>query len=234
MPPSLPEAHRLQQQRLRKAVAQRVEALWRGLPGYDDADAEVFRKEAAAIVKAGQRSSISTVDAYLARYMKRAALGLDADQIIGNLRGGVPGEDVYRRPFVTAWTALKDGAQWADAVEAGLSHALASVEGDIQMAARQAASDVGQADERIHGYARVTGGGACELCVIASTQRYHVEDLMPIHNRCGCTVEPITEPTGRVIERRTRIETDDLTVEIRDHDELGPTLTNADHDFTEM
>lgn len=48
------------------------------------------------------------------------------------------------------------------------------------------------------GYRRVihpelSAGGTCGLCVAASHRFYHVRDLDPIHDRCKCTVLPVTE-----------------------------------------
>lgn len=45
----------------------------------------------------------------------------------------------------------------------------------------------------IVGYERVPDGNACDLCDLASGQRYTRGDLMPIHDGCGCGVEPLTE-----------------------------------------
>jgi hypothetical protein len=38
------------------------------------------------------------------------------------------------------------------------------------------------------------------MCTIASTQRYHVADLSPIHPGCDCVVEAIFGPVDRVID----------------------------------
>lgn len=43
------------------------------------------------------------------------------------------------------------------------------------------------------GYERVPDGSACALCNIAAGQRYTSGNLMPIHDRCGCGVMPLTE-----------------------------------------
>lgn len=45
--------------------------------------------------------------------------------------------------------------------------------------------------EAIVGYERIPDGDACELCNLAAGQRYKTDDLMPIHNLCGCGVEPV-------------------------------------------
>jgi hypothetical protein len=103
-------------------------------------------------------------------------------------------------------------------------------------------------------YRRVPGGdNTCELCEIASDQVYFTDDLMPIHDNCGCDVE---EETGEGLTEHdiayhhlSAIENDDTTddpkivdldaapdedkqLAIREHGELGPVLTWAHQDFT--
>jgi hypothetical protein len=114
----------------------------------------------------------------------------------------------------------------------------------MQLASRAAARDaMVHHSSRIVGYRRVTDGNACRRCLLASTQRYHVGDLLPIHPRCGCTVVPIVGTTdpGHVIDEETlrRLNDGDLEgardaarrfneeVEIGDHGELGPVLQPA-------
>lgn len=48
------------------------------------------------------------------------------------------------------------------------------------------------------GYRRVLGNNPnhCAMCLIASTQRYHVGDLMPIHPGCHCTVQELWSSDG--------------------------------------
>ena len=45
---------------------------------------------------------------------------------------------------------------------------------------------------KIVGYARVFDGG-CDHCAEASNYLYSTEDLMPMHENCGCGVEPVFE-----------------------------------------
>lgn len=56
---------------------------------------------------------------------------------------------------------------------------------------------VGSSRDAIRGYRRVvhpeiSQGGACGLCMVASTQFYHIPDLRPVHQRCHCDVVPVT------------------------------------------
>jgi hypothetical protein len=131
----------------------------------------------------------------------------------------------------------------------------------VQLAARDTANRVISTTPRVVGYRRVLGSGVnCGLCIVASTQRYGRDDLMPIHPNCGCTVEPIIGQTAppKVLDKgrvdliksqlrsedlpytrqamsRLRIDVDELpTVEIVDHPELGPTLWNQAHDFAKV
>ncbi|MGV0042028.1 VG15 protein [Mycobacterium colombiense] len=66
-----------------------------------------------------------------------------------------------------------------------------------RLAAQQTLVRVAEHDERIIGYRRVihpelSKGGVCGMCVAAADRVYHVRELQPIHNRCKCTVSPVT------------------------------------------
>ena len=44
---------------------------------------------------------------------------------------------------------------------------------------------------RFTAHRRVLTGRSCMFCATASTQRYRVDQLMPLHNHCDCAVAPI-------------------------------------------
>ncbi len=162
-------------------------------------------------------------------------------------RNGTALADVYRRPFVTVWAALAAGTDWSMAVAAGGARARSAADTDVQLAFRASAREIMDRDSRVVGYMRVPSGNACELCLMASTQRYRTGDLMPIHNHCGCDVEPILgdRDPGHVIDRELL---DALKVEdavaarelvrerlgVEDHGELGPVLTVAGQHFDDL
>lgn len=250
-------AHITAQERLRRAVSQAVAHVWATLPAYDDGNVDEFLGMVVPVVNAGQRQSVAVTEAYLARERRRRPLGIDPGTVIGPAaRNGVAPEEVYRRPFVTVWTALKAGTAFAQAVDAGLERLTSTAETDIQLAMRGTLQAVGEADDGIHGYERIPDGNACDLCLIASTQRYHVSDLMPIHNRCGCGVGVLTDPAvGQVInqdryrqlkdsgaikritgqrQRSRGAAAEQVTVAVRDHGELGPVLVDAAQHFTQL
>jgi hypothetical protein len=108
------------------------------------------------------------------------------------LRNGPAATEVYRRPFVEAWTGLAAGELLRTSIERGANRAASLAETDIQLASRQAGLNQRSANGNIVGYRRVlTGAENCALCAIASTQRYTRGQLKPIHPGCDCGEEPI-------------------------------------------
>jgi hypothetical protein len=253
----LVDAHIHMQERLRVLLAATVGRAWAGLPGYDRADLDQWLTTVLPLVEGAQRRSVAITEAYLARALERQPLGLNPADIVGApARAGTPPDVVYTRPFVTVWTALKAGRGFDQAVRDGLVRATSTAETDVQLAMRSTVAQVGEID-KVPGWERVPDANACSLCLIASTQRYRSGDLMPIHNRCGCGVRPLTAEAGHVINRdlyqhlkangaidqitsqrqRARLTeataaTPDLTAQIVHHGELGPVLVDAAHDFT--
>lgn len=163
------------------------------------------------------------------------------------LRNGATAEIVYRRPFVQMWTALSEGKTMTEAIDAGAFRARSLATTELQLARRNAGLFARGKNDRIVGYIRtLTGRENCALCYVASTQRYHKKDLLPIHPGCDCGEQPIygTQDPGQIIdeqlleatheaiedrfgfsERAGQGQLDYRLVEIRDNGELGPVLT---------
>lgn len=160
MPSRLTEAHIRGEKRIRDVTARAVESAWVSLPGYDRGNVPQFLERALPAVRAGVRASVNLTAAYIARAREEQPAGFDADQVIAGLRGGVSLEEVYRRPFVTVWTALEAGTLWADAVELGRERAVTAAVTDPQLAMRATASAL----DNGFGYRRVADGDACEFC----------------------------------------------------------------------
>lgn len=73
---------------------------------------------------------------------------------------------------------------------------------DVELAVTHAARDRLAEEPEVRFYRRVlTGAESCGLCIVASTQRYRKQDLLPIHPNCDCVVAPILgdQDPGRVI-----------------------------------
>lgn len=232
---------------IRARVHTFVRGTWGGLEQLRDDDVKRFVSRIIPVVAGGQRQVASLTDAYLAAIQRNVTgtrsrpLGVPTKLITTEAMRGVPAEIVYRRPAVTVYTALSNGVPFDQAMHSGLDRALAISATDLQLARTHTMRYIGSQNDRIVGYRRVPGGGnVCALCEEASTQRYHVEDLMPIHNGCSCGVEPIfgTEDPGQVIDQdlldeiRSRGEDAGATVAVHDHGELGPVLTVTGQTFT--
>lgn len=246
---------------VRERVVAAVEAAWRSLTSWRDSDIEGFVRQVVPVVLGGQQAMAGLVDAYLAD-QRSAALGVPArprgvrlDRVTGAAaRKGTPPEVVYRRPGVTVWDALAKGKPLEQAVEEGLQRATKAAQSDLQRTKTLAAREVLSADREAVGFRRVlVGEENCGLCVVASTQRYHKRELLPLHPGCDCEPQPIygASDPGQVIDEETLAAAHEAIratfgisdvaarnpdyrklVLVREHGELGPTLTVRSHRFT--
>lgn len=170
------------------------------------ADRTALRQHAESIIRAAQHNVVALQGAYLSRAAELAGQNWHASVVqpkfFDTLRAGTSFDQVYERPFNQLYTALASGANYNQALEAGLQRLETLAKTDLQLAASRGAqkmiADQPNAGNDEHdglhivGYERVpTSGHPCALCLIASTQRYHVKDLLPIHPGCQCMVEEI-------------------------------------------
>lgn len=231
----LAHQHIEMERRIKRAAELKVTKIWTDLGSYNEIDVPRWLERVVPVVHGAQLQSVAVTEAYLARAMERQPIGFNPDELTGPaVRGGLAPEAEWQRPFIDVWTGLKNGNDWATAVAFGLNRATTLATTDVTLSMRETARQVGQADTGIYGFERVPNAGACELCEIASTQRYHTDDLMPIHDHCNCGVEPLTEPTEQVINRDLYRElkseardTPNVTVAVTEHGELGPVLAAA-------
>ncbi|MFJ7963139.1 hypothetical protein [Streptomyces sp. NPDC096324] len=172
---------------------------------YRGADADAFVEQVLPIVLGAQQQMGALTDAYLSGMVgdmfggTAAARGVQIPQSIR----GVPPEEVYRRPFVTVWTSLSQGKSLTEAVRQGESRLVSVTGTDLQLVRTEATRQVLGGDSRVQFYRRVLRGSYnCAMCVIASTQRYRKEKLMPIHPGCDCGTRPLPagQDPGQVIE----------------------------------
>lgn len=231
MASQLARAHIEAQARLRRLTGTAVERVWHDLPGYDRADVDQWLSTVLPVVSTAKRTSVAITDAYLAMALGRAPLGVDAQRIIAGLRNGADPATVYERPFVTLWTALGNGTPWEQAVSQGLDRAVSTAGMDVQLAFRSTANEIGQADDNIYGYQRVADDGACDFCQEVDGAYLKDADSSPLHNNCGCGVDPLTAPHPRAAFLPSGASVHD-TFAIHEHGELGPVLTDPSHDFT--
>lgn len=221
----LVEAHITGQARLRALVERAVAAVWASLPSYDDENVDQWLTTVVPLVLAAQRQSVSLTEAYIVRYLTRPPLGVNPDELIGaGVRAGVGPDVVYHRSFVTVWTALADGTAWEQAVGSGLARARSTAAMDVQLSMRATADAVQRADDGIYGYRRVADGDACAYCRMINGAFVKSAGAFPLHNRCGCGLEPLTSPHPLAARLPDG-------VAVHEHGELGPVITDPAHEF---
>lgn len=235
--------------RVRSRVLQVASVAWGALPSYRDSEIDRFIERVSPRIAAGQLQIANITASYL-RDQLGVLAPVDRDMVTGGR--GVPREEVYRRPAVAVYSALSDDVPMALAVEAGAARLASLVSMDMQMAkVRQA--DRSMSAGGVSSFRRVlTGQENCAMCMIASTQRYHVGTLLPIHPGCDCGVEPLADggdeqvidpdlldQVHAAVEARTgaadrggRAPDYRKMVAVREHGEYGPTLTWAEDKFT--
>jgi len=248
------ERYGLRYDSIRRATASGIARLWAQFGALDDLDG--FAVPAAGLTMAARAEVVALVDAYLAFYLDDVTAGLGEVPI----RNGADPVEVYRRPGITARGKLASGLAFADAMRAAQARAVSAGATDVALAHRAAAAEI-MTQKGIAGYRRAVTGASCKLCVTASTQRYHSDRLMPIHNHCDCRIAPIVgdRDPGHVVNRATLdrlksqgpeywkskgfVDADGVPVDpskiasvtdtaVREHGELGPMLTDAEQHFS--
>lgn len=225
--PSLTDAHITTLAAIREIVRRGVTGAWSSLPAYDEAQVAEFLTLALPIVQGGQEKAARLTDAYVAAMLGRQPIGIPSSEVTGPaVRAGVIPDEVYRRPFVTVWTALSAGSQYEAAVSAGLARATNLAATDVQLTARQTFEAVQQRDPSIRGYSRRADPGACKFCQLVDGAFVKSASAMPLHPGCGCGLEPILQ--------REPVTPSPDGVAVHEHGELGATLGDPAHDFTTL
>lgn len=184
--------------------------LFSGPGSWRDTDRDVFLHQAVPLVEGAQRQMASLTAIYVATRASEAAgrtigpAGIP-DRAAVNLRRGVDTDQVYERPFVEVYTALSKGKSLTEAVKLGETRLQEITELDLQATYAAASRDAMEqlpADVQPQFWRReLVGPENCALCVLASTQRYHLQTLNPIHPACDCRVQPLwgDQDPGQVI-----------------------------------
>lgn len=165
-----------------------AERYWLGMGSWRDADVTRFANALIPRLEAAQIQTANLTASYMAQLLEDDPAGLI---LLDQLRGGVPAEEIYRRPAATMRTQLSRGASFPAALAASSSRLRSLITTDMQLANTHQARAAMRGSRT--GYFRrvLTGAEDCALCVIASTQRYSKEDLLPIHPGCDCEVAPL-------------------------------------------
>lgn len=221
----------------RAATVARTTTAWDSLDSIDsDVVDDLIERALVPIVRGGQQAVAANTLAYL-ELRTGAELAVDVAEVLDALRNGVPPAEVYRRPAIRTWQALAEGVPYVDAVARGRARLEALTLTDLATAqtnvAQRALADV----PTVRGYRRVLGPGfACSLCVIAARPLYRRGDLMPLHERCDCTIEPVLFRDEAGAGRARRLSADSIdevtidergdgeTMRVEQDTEIGPML----------
>jgi hypothetical protein len=225
---NLIEAHLLTQERIRWFVRGAVVSIYRDMGAYNESNVDYFVDAITPIVYAGQRKSMEATEAFVTRRVKKAVvrevLNVASDRFYAQARNGSKLIEVYRRPFVTVWSALERGEPYEAAVNAGEARAGSTAEMDVQLAHRATYAEIQEGSPQIKGYRRVANAGACDFCALVDGAFVKSADAMPLHNRCGCGLDPML--------REIEVSSIPDGVAVHEHGELGPVLADPAHDFT--
>ncbi len=166
-------------------------------------------------------------------------------------RSGASALEVYQRPGRQFIWELSRGESVEDARAAAADRLRAIAENDVLLADRHEVHRVFEDNAKtVIGYRRVihpelSRDGTCGLCLVASQRFYTMEDLLPLHDRCNCTVMPIVkgdDPGFRLNEDDLKsiyatagsTAAEDLVntrITINEHGELGPVLVKQGDRF---
>lgn len=241
--------------RLRERLLAFVLDAFGSLGSYRDADAAEFVEHVLPVVLGAQQQMGALTDAYLATMVADMMGGAAAPAgvLLDEALRGTPPAEVYARPFASVWTALGEGRDMTDALDAGTNRLRSIADTDLQLARTHAARQAMRRSRAKFYRRRLSGSKNCALCVIASSQRYRVDKLMPIHPGCHCKPEPLPgdRDPGQIIdeglleEAHAAIARDLGTSDrggrkpdyreviiTREHGEIGPMLAVRRHEFT--
>jgi hypothetical protein len=237
-----------------------VGTTFRGLGSYRDEVVQAFIDRVVPVIAAGQLQTAMVTNAFLSSQMTEmfgagAVAGTITPETVTGAatRNGTDPAAVYRRPAVEVYTALKQGFPLDAAVERGVTRINSLVATDMQLARTHATVATFNGSGVQYYRRRLNGSKNCALCIVASTQRYRTDKLMPCHPGCQCRPEPIQgnnvphvldkarlDELHTAVERLTGEKADRTGRDIADyrkimvtheHGEYGPTLAYRGQHF---
>lgn len=189
---------------IREGLDQFVVARWDSMDAWRDADMVRLQNDILPAVAAAERRMVDLTNAYVAS-AEAAATGesfrprpVDYTALTGAALRGEDPSALFMRPQMVVNYQLSRGASRTLAVKAGVTRLRSLAATNVQLAKTKTFAAQGTADY----YRRVlTGDENCALCVIASTQRYRMGALLPIHPGCDCSEEGVYGQPSQVIDR---------------------------------
>lgn len=193
------EAQAKARQALTDQLVARVQVLIHGFTAwYDDLAVQRLSRQISETVQSSQRVIASQEDAYLSRVSSMISgrtIKPVGPVVVRDLRAGVAPEKVYERLAVQFRYERSTGTPEVEALNHVLDRADVMNQMDVALAARSEWEKFFTV-HKVTGYRRIvhpemSKGGACGLCIAASTRVYRANRLMPLHDRCKCGVMTI-------------------------------------------
>lgn len=221
--------------RTRQATADAAKALWNNLSSYNEIDIQRYTAQVEPIIRAGQQRALALTNAYLSNRTGVAPAGITLDHILPDIRNGLPLNAELKRAFQGVWNDLGSDVEWATAVQRGAERISSSVGMDVLLAyAHSNVAFAKSSGAKIYGWSRSAGADCCKYCAEISGEgnRLYKSSLIPLHNNCTCTVEPVM----------SRIHSNDVlrmnesvgSSMVREHGELGPVITDKNDEFNNL
>lgn len=237
--------------RIRNELERRVRGSWLALGRLGAGQFERWLNQAVVLVQQGKRSVAQMVAVRIALDMEHTPRPVTPSAL--NPRG-VPEREVYTRPKNVLYSELDKGKGLQVALGSSAAALSTLLKTDLQLSYTHQAQDA-LINEAKYGefssYKRVLRGSEnCAVCVIAATQVYHTDELMPIHNNCDCGITEIIGPDdeppalddnlrrdvrAKAKERGVNLgDLDNLSDEVvtRQHEEIGPVIVWRKHNFS--
>jgi hypothetical protein len=154
--------------------------------------------------RGGTRLSAAYLSAYLTSELgRRVSPSQDATAAAGVARDGRPLVEALTPSLFTVKQAIGDGRPVAEALAVGGARAFRTVGEEAIAPGREGLANGIEADGRIVGWRRVTGGG-CGACLAAATGAIQADDeVLEVHPACQCSKEPVVAGVPDHVERPT-------------------------------
>lgn len=186
-----------------RMVAMLMEALgaiWGSFDGWYDDDAVQRAAKLAAEAETRALKQIYEIAAASARELMNqvgAPPASEAPEVFEYPRPVDPVQ-VWQRPAEQYRYALSEGKSEVEALDAAFQRASHIGKDNAQLTKRNASITQFRRSEKVIGYRRIihpelSKSGVCGLCIVAADRIYGMEDLLPIHGGCNCSVAPVTK-----------------------------------------
>jgi hypothetical protein len=235
-----------------------IKALWHLLTDpYDRGQVDTFVRHAGAAVQQARTLAAGVSDAYMRQALDIIEVpSAGRPEPVPDLPRGIPMTSEMVRPIKEYRRARLLGLDQLLADDRALARAEKIVTMDVYLASRDARMNRLVLAEDVIGWRRVVHpevpaveghapGPVCGLCLAAADRVYHKIEKQALHDRCRCTIAPVTatQDIGSPLNNASLTAiyahaggTDRQSLarqryRIENHGELGPVLVNAADNF---